>query len=108
VSALLNGTRVQPCQASGLTAEPWRHYCWGLTASGELGDGTTTRRLTPVAVAGGLFFSQVSAGGYQGIGSHTCGRTPGAVAYCWGSNNGQLGDGTAINRLTPVAVARGG
>ncbi|MBA3317410.1 MAG: hypothetical protein H0T50_04885 [Gemmatimonadales bacterium] len=70
---------------------------------GQLGDGTTTRRLTPVAVAGSLFFSQVSAGS-----EHTCGRTPAAVAYCWGHNgSGQLGDGTTTNRLRPVAVAGG-
>jgi alpha-tubulin suppressor-like RCC1 family protein len=86
-----------------------RAYCWGLNSTGELGDGTTTRRLTPVAVAGGRFFSQVSVGGSEfSGGSHTCAKTPGAVAYCWGSNGyGQLGDGTQTDRLTPVPVAGG-
>jgi hypothetical protein len=50
-------------------------------------------RLTPVPVAGGLFFSQVSAG-Y----THTCGRTPAAVAYCWGSN----GEASSAPALRPV------
>jgi alpha-tubulin suppressor-like RCC1 family protein len=80
-----------------------RAYCWGLNrgdATGALGDGTTTQRLTPVAVAGGIFFSQVSAG-Y----SHTCGRADAGVAYCWGTNSsGQLGDGTTTTRLRPVRV----
>ncbi|MGH7525878.1 MAG: hypothetical protein ACREMX_04165, partial [Gemmatimonadales bacterium] len=66
-----------------------------------LGDGTTTTRLTPVAVTAGLRFRQVSAR-Y----GHTCGVTLGNRAYCWGSNSdGQLGDGTTITRLTPVRVA---
>jgi alpha-tubulin suppressor-like RCC1 family protein len=77
-------------------------YCWGNNGSGNLGDGTTTDRLTPVRVAGGLSFSQVVAG------PHTCGVTTDHRAYCWGYNfTGALGDGTEIDRLTPVAVAGG-
>jgi alpha-tubulin suppressor-like RCC1 family protein len=75
-------------------------YCWGTNFSGELGDGTTTTRLAPVPVAGGLQFRQVSAGT-----NHTCGVTTGNVAYCWGLNDfGQLGDGTRDARLAPAAV----
>jgi alpha-tubulin suppressor-like RCC1 family protein len=80
-----------------------RAYCWGDNSRGQLGDGTTTQRLTPVAVAGGLTFAQVSA---AVGGLHTCGRTSGGVAYCWGNNSaGGLGDGTTTTRLSPVAVA---
>ena len=78
-------------------------YCWGANDSGQLGDGTTTQRTSPVPVAGGLSFRAVSAGS-----SHTCGVTIGGVAYCWGLNaSGQLGDGTTTPRTSPVPVTGG-
>ena len=76
-------------------------WCWGANYNGQLGDGTTTSSLTPVAVAGGFSFTQVSAGI-----SHTCGRTPGSVAYCWGRNfTAGFGNGTKTVSLTPAPVA---
>ena len=80
----------------------YRVYCWGVNSSGNLGDGTTINRSTPIPVAGGRQFRQVETKGY-----HTCavGFTD-YRAYCWGSNDeGQIGDGTVINRTRPVAVA---
>jgi alpha-tubulin suppressor-like RCC1 family protein len=82
-------------------------YCWGYngysTHGGQLGDGTTTQRLKPIAVLGELHFGQISAGV-----DHTCGVTTDNRAYCWGLNDyGQLGDGTTESKLTPVAVAGG-
>ena len=78
-------------------------YCWGSNGYGQLGDGTSGNRTSPVAVAGGLTFQALSAGQ-----SHTCGLTAGGAAYCWGANSlGQLGDGTSSNRTSPVAVAGG-
>lgn len=81
-------------------------YCWGSNAYGQLGDGTTTTRLTPVRVAvpNGVTFVQITATS----GAHTCGLTPAGAAYCWGDNRfGQLGDGTVTLRLTPTPVAGG-
>src|SRR5437870_4737781 len=75
-------------------------YCWGFNGSGNLGDGTTTQRLVPTPVAGGLPFAAVSAGT-----NHTCGATTSGAAYCWGDNTvGELGDGTRTGRLVPTAV----
>jgi alpha-tubulin suppressor-like RCC1 family protein len=77
-------------------------YCWGLNVSGQLGDGTTANRASPVAVSGGLVFQALRAGRY-----HTCGLTASGAGYCWGDNSsGQLGDGTGF-RVSPVAVVGG-
>ena len=81
-------------------------YCWGSRGAGALGDGkfgdTDQFSLTPVAVVGGLSFSQVSAGSPD----HTCARTPAGVGYCWGRGfDGQLGNGTTGRSAVPVAVS---
>src|SRR5262245_51541952 len=60
----------------GLTSDS-RGYCWGLNNGGQLGDGTKTNRLTPVAVVGGLHFRQLGAG-FNGT---TCGVTTDHLAY---------------------------
>ena len=77
-----------------------RAYCWGNYADGALGIGPTdTHQYTPVAVVGGLSFDMVSAGW-----SYTCGVTTDGKAYCWGLNQGRLGDGTTDERWEPVPV----
>ncbi len=79
-----------------------RAYCWGYNDLGQLGTGTTTTRLTPLAVAGGRAFRQVSSGF-----RHTCGVTTSGEAFCWGWNrSGQLGGSSEVElRLTPSRVA---
>ncbi len=76
-------------------------YCWGDNGSGEVGDGFTTRRTTPVPTL------NLSSGVVQIIAgrNHSCARTTTGAVYCWGSNaSGQLGDGTTINHLTPTLI----
>ncbi len=77
-----------------------RAYCWGRNFEGQLGDGTTTNRASPVLISGEIRFEIVSAGF-----AHTCGVTPAGATYCWGVNAaGQLGDGTITTRTSPVRV----
>ena len=76
-------------------------YCWGTNLEGELGNGTAVSySSTPTAVAGGLVFTAVVAKAYR-----TCALTAAGSAYCWGLNyQGQLGDGTTMNRAVPTVV----
>ncbi len=76
--------------------------CWGSKGVGQLGDLTTALSLAPVSVAGlGSSIQEVHAGS-----RHACALTSSGGVKCWGNNKyGQLGDGTTIDRLSPVDVA---
>jgi alpha-tubulin suppressor-like RCC1 family protein len=82
-------------------------YCWGSDGAGRLGRGVGSGSVpTPVAVAGGLAFTQLSAGF-----AHTCAVTAAGAAYCWGSNAfGQSGRIDAAPRpdANPVPIPVGG
>lgn len=74
-------------------------WACGANGSGSLGDGTTTKRLSPVQIsANGI--AAVSAGGY-----HTMIlKTNGSLWACGYNYYGQLGDGTTANWTSPVQV----
>lgn len=78
-------------------------WCWGRNSSGQLGDGQACGMDcgTPVQVSGfELGAASVALGDF-----HSCALTLAGVLKCWGYNfDGQIGDGTTINRTTPVDV----
>jgi alpha-tubulin suppressor-like RCC1 family protein len=79
-------------------------YAWGENLFGTLGTGNTTNRSSPVTVVGGITnWSQLSAGT-----NHSVGLTSTGIAYAWGRNYfGNLGDGTTVNKSSPVTVVGG-
>lgn len=99
-------------------------YCWGWNNNGQLGvpASTTTDACTTVEPAGtsnnpGVVTFECSHQPLKvtavqdvawldtGLG-HTCAITMGAQLLCWGADShGELGDGTGITQVTPVAPA---
>ena len=111
--AVQGGLHFRQVSAGGIhtcaVAADDRAYCWGSNRYGQVGDGSDVRtRIRPVLVAGGLRFKQLSAGGSQQTGGHTCAVTTDDRAFCWGEGTkGQIGDGQTSLRLVPRVVAGG-
>jgi alpha-tubulin suppressor-like RCC1 family protein len=75
--------------------------CWGLSAYGQLGNGTTTTSSSPVPVSNLTGVAAISVGT-----DHACALLNGGTVKCWGSNvYGQLGNGTTSDSSIPVAVS---
>jgi alpha-tubulin suppressor-like RCC1 family protein len=97
-------------------------YCWGANPTNQLGAPSSETcairfinipcRSTAVKVQGGYKFIAISAGGgspgttEEPQPSHTCGITTTDMLVCWGWNaDGQLGDGTTVDKPIPTPVA---
>ncbi|MCI5604895.1 MAG: hypothetical protein MR413_04525, partial [Clostridia bacterium] len=92
-------------------------WTWGDNTSGQLGDGTTTTSAYAVQVLKGTsgtnshedneyYLSNISA--IAAGASFSAALKSDGTVYTWGNNSkGQLGDGTAVNKPTPVQVLRG-
>ena len=75
-------------------------WAWGLNADGQLGDGSTTSRRSPVRVLGLTDATAIAAGRDMAYALRADG-----TMVAWGDNAyGELGDGTVTDRSTPVAV----
>jgi alpha-tubulin suppressor-like RCC1 family protein len=83
-------------------------YCWGNNYLGALGDGSTTDSDVPVAVdtsgvLAGKTLTQISVG--EGF---ACALDSAGAAYCWGNNDGDLGDGSHADSDVPERVVTSG
>ncbi|MGW5127729.1 RCC1 domain-containing protein, partial [Streptomyces sp. NPDC004069] len=87
---------------------------WGDNAFGELGDGTTTNRDTPVRVCAPgrtapCTRSLTDVAAVDAGTNHSLALRRDGTVLAWGDNaGGQLGDGTTMNRDTPVRVCAPG
>jgi len=78
--------------------------CWGLNASGQVGNNSTNDATSPTSVSGLPAGIVAIAAGSQ----HTCAVSGAGGLYCWGLNaNGEVGDNTTTNRLVATAVPGG-
>ena len=80
-------------------------WTWGYDNYGQLGDSTLVKKSSPVqTVAGGTNWKTVACGG-----SNTAAIKTDGTLWVWGYNgNGQLADGTTVNKSNPVQTTLGG
>jgi hypothetical protein len=65
-------------------------WTWGRNQYGQLGDGTTTDRTSPIQIGSATTWQSVAAGD-----SHTVAVRTDGTLWAWGyNNNGQVGEGT--------------
>ena len=75
-------------------------WAWGNNSRGQLGDGTTINRNSPVQAGMTKDWATVATGS-----SHTIASKMDGSLWAWGYNNqSQLGDGTATSSSKPVQV----
>ena len=112
----VNGDQLTPVQVSGLTGieaiaagqrfsaalkDDGTVWTWGSNANGALGNsGAADPSSTPVQVTGLTGVTAIAAAG-----AHVVALKGDGTVWGWGNNwNGELGDGTVIDRPTPIAI----
>lgn len=74
--------------------------CWGSNNFGNLGDGTTTNRTSPVIIDSGTSYIKIQTNALT-----TCGITSANKLKCWGNNGfGQIGNGTTVQNPSPQLI----
>ena len=75
--------------------------CWGMNSNGQLGNNSIAQSAIPVSVSNlSSGVTAITAGW-----GHTCALINGGGVQCWGRNGqGQLGDNSTEQRLTPAVM----
>jgi VCBS repeat-containing protein len=75
-------------------------WAWGHNGYGQLGDGTTTYRYSPVRIGTDADWNAVTSGNI-----HTVALKADGSLWAWGNNTYfQLGDGTTTDHLSPIQI----
>ena len=91
-------------QEVGTESSPGQFKCWGHNNYGQLGDGTTSNRNSPVVVNVGGTVIQSCMGFYFTCVRLTGGNVEGTVKCFGRNNNHQMADGTTSTRYVPQTV----
>lgn len=92
-------------EGSGALLSDGAYYDWGYNAAGQLGDGSTSDRATPVHVRLPAAVRQVFQGGSGPTNGQTIALLSNGTLWTWGDGRrGQLGDGTRASASRPVRV----
>jgi len=79
-----------------------RLYAWGNNVAGELGDGTVTDRHSPVQIGSLTDWSSITT---SSVGRAIIAvKTDNTLWACGLNTDAQLGDGTVLNRSSPVQI----
>ncbi len=102
-----NGSRLKVSLGgyhSAVITETGDLYLWGNNYFGQLGDGTTDRKLVPTKIMSSV--KAVSLCAYCNRNAHSAAITENGDLYMWGLNSfGQLGDGLcAYSRTIPTKI----
>jgi len=103
VGALTTWSQIAPGQHHSIALKTdGTMWAWGRNQIGQLGDGTVISRSSPVQIGALTTWSSIAGGGTF----HSMAIKTDGTMWTWGDNSsdGRLGDGTQINRSSPVQV----
>ena len=98
---------------SSALSQEGRVFTWGRNRNGQLGDGTTIDRLTPVEITTSGALNNLDPDDKIVMvnlnNGHSSAISEKGRVFTWGLNNlGRLGDGTTTQRTSPVEITTSG
>ena len=109
LTVVKEGTKFTEISAGGffslVLAEDGSLWAMGANGVGQLGNGDTNNTSAPIMItnSANTKFKKISAGM-----AHSLAIDENGALWAWGlNNNGQIGDGTTNNSLTPIKIMNG-